>query len=994
MADNIRLPPRIQLRARDAITGSYPTVLRDAGNRTGIAPVFYDDTLAVIFTASTISYPTLNLPSSTAIIGLSSSITAPGNIVAGISDAFVNPTLQTHKLRPFDESAHPEQNVGATTDPFYLTGSAIDDVGPYFTSPLKSKTHITIDLSPVTEYSAMINNGVVAISGNPAVAGNWNFSGSSNYPMMYFNFSKRSWEGIGLGIPTSITGTQGWNWGNNPTGSVVDNIKNGMYGFAPSYAITSSLEGQQAATPITNFGFPMHPKFHATSSQVFHLSGVISYPFLVEKIVYEFSGSYMTGSLAGDPNRQPTVTSTSASNITDAFNTFVDQSLSIGSTSKLLTSNGATGDWGAPISTFFILNQRRPFSGSQMLVVEPAVDRATAFGNSGPHVFNAATNVEASLTVTIPSSTQISQNGSPTTVGTVRDIVTYAQVSALGSNYTDANVVALSRELNIKNCVDATEYWGGTYVVSSTVKSPEVDLQTMTAFLGINDVASISVLYNMPGGRNGFAQPTGRDLVTSVLGYDASQSLTINDPDLNGSFVVTIAESNSKVNPYILYPTDTLVFGWQVPWGKRMFADGRVGPADGRSSILTMKPGKGRLVIYGSHVSEGGEQHATLNQLLTSNAVHEIIPGDDHITDQFDTEPKQLLSGTYTGLYITGSMSDRLGRHVIGSTVTANDPGSNFPVLDDRNQSVLATIPGFYRGVQLVSDNERYYDTMMPPIQDIVHADGAFISRHGNLNQIIFGRDSTLYSPGGASATFQVDATWNLAFPYEPRYSGLKRSLNAIKNVASDVGLFGTDPVKQVVRPFQIVRQVPVSFITPPSFDFQIAYLVGAYNVDALPTDDEVLMHVYGVGDWYSGSVRYGVKGVNSFDNTIFYGTIARGFKYGVKSALPQFTKAIFRRDSYGQFRDMLEPRNDSKLYDVIGRNSDGTPSGRTGANASPVSVKFVEPRTTINVDPRRTWSSNLDFEATSSVPFFDGIVRNREEPIDLSLLNSVTVTI
>jgi hypothetical protein len=38
-------------------------------------------------------------------------------------------------------------------------------------------------------------------------------------------------------------------------------------------------------------GFPYHPKFIATSSQCIPMSNKITAPFLLEKVVYEFSGS-------------------------------------------------------------------------------------------------------------------------------------------------------------------------------------------------------------------------------------------------------------------------------------------------------------------------------------------------------------------------------------------------------------------------------------------------------------------------------------------------------------------------------------------------------------------------------------------------------------------------------------------------------------------------------------------------------------------------------
>ena len=57
----------------------------------------------------------------------------------------------------------------------------------------------------------------------------------------------------------------------------------------------------------------------------------------------------------------------------------------------------------------------------------------------------------------------------------------------------------------------------------------------------------------------------------------------------------------------------------------------------------------------------------------------------------------------------------------------------------------------------------------------------------------------------------------------------------------------------------------------------------------------------------------------------------------------------------------------------------------------SPVIVKFVD-KDGKATKPENTWSSNLSFEATSSLPYFDGEVKNRTEPnvklLNLNILN------
>ena len=46
-----------------------------------------------------------------------------------------------------------------------------------------------------------------------------------------------------------------------------------------------------------------------------------------------------------------------------------------------------------------------------------------------------------------------------------------------------------------------------------------------------------------------------------------------------------------------------------------------------------------------------------------------------------------------------------------------------------------------------------------------------------------------------------------------------------------------------------------------------------------------------------------------------YVGSVAYGFAYGIQNIRPQKSKAIFRFDRYGQFRDMLEQRQDGKFF-------------------------------------------------------------------------------
>ena len=94
-----------------------------------------------------------------------------------------------------------------------------------------------------------------------------------------------------------------------------------------------------------------------------------------------------------------------------------------------------------------------------------------------------------------------------------------------------------------------------------------------------------------------------------------------------------------------------------------------------------------------------------------------------------------------------------------------------------------------------------------------------------------------------------------------------------------------------------------------------------------------------------------------------------RGWKYGLRNVMPTLTQCVFRGDTFGQNRDMLEQRKYTVFADGPGPAGDG----------SAVFVQFVEPpwlrpeaSDVISENPYETNSQNMSNFATSSLPFFD----------------------
>ena len=128
-----------------------------------------------------------------------------------------------------------------------------------------------------------------------------------------------------------------------------------------------------------------------------------------------------------------------------------------------------------------------------------------------------------------------------------------------------------------------------------------------------------------------------------------------------------------------------------------------------------------------------------------------------------------------------------------------------------------------------------------------------------------------------------------------------------------------------------------------------------------------------------------------------------RGWRYGLLNAFPTKPTCAYRRDHYGQFRDMLEQRPYTAFYrndppDVASmRREQGLrvrrrrrprrfaikATFRTPVWKDPTSTDFMVPAS-------ETQCSNLSAFATSSLPYFDGEVKNRG---DLPSSDEVVVT-
>lgn len=529
-----------------------------------------------------------------------------GSIVKGVGDnsqwVHFSPGQE---MQPFhDEKQFAADAKGLTIEnPFFATGSAETLVGEGFSSPLWSKNKIVIPLPVVSASSIGPVKG--KFSSSPSA-----FENTYNSPMGYYNFDRKVWEPIGVGL----------NFNTSTLRNAIEYIPIGFFNgllFIENAAPLANLHNMGYCG--SDFGFPYHPKYHATGSQTLDMSQYITEPFLFEKAVI----------------------------------TLGEVSWEIGSINLSNVTSNITGS----INTFFILNQRRnqSFSYSKGIVAKEYGE--SSFG-------------EKTLNTTLPCSIPLSKDqydsSEVTYVDTIRDILGFSQIYSFASG-----------SLNNLYYQDEDPLYGLTEKTSSLaqiipVTSNDIVLESQTSNVsGANwNVSNMSLSMSLCVPSFGSLPPkniTGLNRITTryngtsattdaaFVGFDGSRTglnfTQLSSQGLNNDlFAGTNAEpaytaysktvapnatfnftnEKHKINPYIIYPTDRLIIGCQAPVSiNPVTYTTAYGSSPVAESVLTFNPdtneNRYQITIYGSYIKQNKEYNDGTNQLLSSETIHEVI---------------------------------------------------------------------------------------------------------------------------------------------------------------------------------------------------------------------------------------------------------------------------------------------------------------------------------------------------------------------------------
>lgn len=889
----INLSGRLQLRNLDNQLGSYPTILKTGDtNFKGNKLINFNDTNTIIFKENElICYPNLLEPNnnfisfSLATPNSSSDIKTIGTVRKGISDKFVV-FDNSENIGPFIE----HQRVTPNSNNFYLTGTD-PSVLPGFSNRLSSKTIIKIPINVTTKSSIFWSTGTL-----PNALG---LAGGVNSGISYFNFTTGIWEPVGVDS-------------NSTSGSLVDYLNPDNLIRSSSFLVDCSINQSASFTlipetwshfksisgkPTTTFGFPSSKKFETNDGQAISLKDFINHPFVLEKIVFNWSGSldlYPYNPQAGVANYNPNVLTTSFPHrvtfgILNKFNNNLIKNYS----TKALSISG--------INEYVTNNQF--YSGSIQ-----------------------------------------------------KDIIGFGRIQGLDSQFStnDLNVDDKCEFTFIRNTNGILPGGGisGSFNLEFEAKvQGEIPIGSCLYLPSIknrNTNGDVAVYTSYEGGRTGLGFDTYSSNRSLRIPFVGKQSFGSNELPPPGSTNYVSEDVREFISPYVLFPQDELIFfAFNQPKDlyTPSFLENSLEEKYANQFKWEFAPGEHYVLLFGSLIQNDKEYHDTSNQPLTSDSIHESLHFDNPTLDQFQVEAIPIYSGSYIDDIVSGSFYENV-RGVKASTAAGT-------------QGIFGSL---LKGVNIADNDERYYDTFLPNVFDLHQADGFALNDNDEPDLIVVNPTINYLSKSAWE-----NNVWHHSFPFESKYSLIER-----QDISGKYK-------KNVLNKIKIKVQHTASFTGSPAGALD---QTDDKTLDNNPSNgvDPILIQKFwfGIGDGNISYVNSSVGKPNvklgKFPNIIAYDGIGagefdieslRGFKYGIKNSSPEYTNIVMRYDRYGQFRDMLEQRKDSKF------------SSNKNINEAPVIIKFVNNDGKFLFNSGIVSSSNKSNFSTSSLPYFDGEARN-----------------
>lgn len=945
---------------------SHPTISRNSlDGRLGNHSIFFDDSNASDpAPSSQVNFPSA-LPEESALLTTINSPFKNGELRTTVG----NVSFDSHNMfhdrndqpayQPFIESKVYIENNSA----FYQTGT-LESIIPGFSGSLRSKEIVVIELENNSELALGTRTSNSSVGITAAAAGDTRI----DY-MAYWNNSSNSFDTlpgfyIHDGSSSTINKENRENFGGNLTGSCV--------AFSnPRILFSSSYEGytdggaaldttkisihklqdsfyKSIGQPISDYGFPDDDRYDAIDNSLIDLSNYINKPFLLEKIEFDFSNVIFYNGSAQAPT------------FISPFS-YYKQSLTqhhysnVGPLNRIHT-----------LDCFLLrqYNQRHSSTYNSLWVSN----------NSGNGFYTQSINSNQNRDVVVYGNSITARATSTAAFKSTDNITDFKEFIKTNSNYNiipeefSTSTGELSTAVNIKTSPKIL--YKNSYSGFRIEGSPPTDLATSNSSVHIHKWdGGPSNISNINSGRllgaavsgNGSLEGTASNLATNEVIISAGDSINIETK--------SIIPSTGSV--YVLDPKDKLIFGIQklLSWGEN---GGYSGNPLGDHELKIEAGSQIKITMFGSYVQNEKPIQNSLNQNLNNHVVHESI-GAEPVLDQFDTE----YLGAFTGSFVDDNYSGTSTGPLYGTTTATDNIGGFLDrKLESRTTEGTQGISGsLKRTMRLVSDVDRIYDSIMPSIGDILDADEAagYPSNASNLRDygyIIYGNKS-----GG----------WNnksYFFPFESRYENITRTDDVVYNGQTISSKYitslecadssipgpsyigygpGSGTVRALVR---LANRFGTSKVSARGALIDSWWYTGIYE----PNSNEFKSLLYGIGDGYRGVFAFhNEEQTNDTSKPVF--TTIRGYKYGVYNTSPAYRSLVFRRDSYGQLRDMLEQSIYTTSFTRIQLGGIGP---QITTLERPIDVRFVTQAGIPQANRSNTSCSNLSTYATSSVPFFD----------------------
>ncbi len=939
--------PRVSIRERDDNPGRYPSKLSSADyDRRGKTKTPFDSTRIINYFSqsaaqadmSEVHYPVKLFGNQIQSLGpfavtpnINSTLSSSGNIIRGNADNLLDTGhsrgywdqisrawVKTTNSWVNEESALPfsEDRIDIKQSPFYLTGTNTTNNG--LSSRLGSKISFKVNIS--TNEERIFTRAAKDRLNQVDPQGE--FFNQDVTGFCYYNFNTKKWDQIGLTDPATGNPIH-FDWaaesrvGPSQATSGQINIHSGTNNYASQFKPSSHTQPLAGASGRVTKGYnrigsptvsnlaPFSTKYHATSSQALSLSSFIDHPFILEKVVVDLpiraqrkhrfldKSDVKTRSDTRDQDdyvffmyrQQRSLSPTSGP----------DSSFDVSGSQRFLICSGVMTFYNGTVrrktanTTFAFAPENNPAFSHDFNMIVPSDTNLWNNEYTGAFTGSVSLNIEPAVATTqyLGLSHIQEAGGQPAGAGRVKNLsLGYAKIRNYWPGGTSPKPF-----LQEQRSVDSS---GKIYIQPSKY----------TGKVGV------SASYGEPTFSE-YAQINGPNQTASDLPIEEFDSRSLipfggsSAPETN-QFGTSVGSDTSRAAPYILMPEDEIIFGIDsaisIASIDTSFSSSMTTHLT--SSRLTVDPGAASVTFFGTVLRDGiGDTTLSINQQLTSDAVHDAIQSEFGVPDQYDIELPTVFSGTYIDSTHVSGRSDRESHGIVAGTPAEEGGNTKFSrhLVGSFAGGTAGITGSLLRGVKLSDSKERYYDTIMPAIPEFLNRIQENVSFSDSTGRFIV--QPSIASEGTATTGSIVsEFTGSMPFPYEgnpPR--------NIYDTTRYQVGrtrtLPGLNPVTLPSRPFNDLQKIRKTLFS-----------VG-WSVEADVNGDPIFHYSRGPAGNYAG------------------GAMSTGMRYGVLCYEPIYTSAIFRRDHYGQFRDMLEPRQYAKFY------GEGMRDGTEG----PVTVRFVQ---------------------------------------------------